>query len=142
MRYAVIQNGIVVNIILADPSFVLPGYTLVQLPDDSLVGIGWLYDGTNFTQPVPPAPAPVTPAPDVNGFSLAVMNQIGIASANALMRQYPLFNAALNAGNFAVASQVLALALSDTTITQDEYNSILAFAAQFNVPLSNPSEAE
>jgi hypothetical protein len=142
MRYAVIQNGVVVNIILADPSFALPGYTLVQLADDSPVGIGWLYDGANFTQPVPPSPAPFTPLPDVNGFSLAVMNQIGIDNANALMRQYPLFNAALDDGNFSVASQVLALALSDTAITQEEYNSILALAAQFNVPLSNPPEAE
>lgn len=45
MRMAVIENGIVTNIILAAPDF-LPN--LVPLADDSLVSIGWRYENGEF----------------------------------------------------------------------------------------------
>lgn len=59
MRYAVIKNGEVKNVILADQEFIdemsrndssLSG---VQLAEDSPVSIGYLYNGTDFAAPVP-----------------------------------------------------------------------------------------
>lgn len=60
MRYAVINNGDVVNVIEADDGFVLDGYTLV--PSD-IAGPGWTYDG-EFHPPAPePVPAPLSITP-------------------------------------------------------------------------------
>lgn len=56
MRYAIINDGVVENVILAQPGFTLPGKTLV--PTDT-AGPGWTWDGTTFSPPEPPPP----PAP-------------------------------------------------------------------------------
>jgi len=50
-RMAVVENGIVVNVIVYDPQ----GTWLPQ-PDQTLIehdraSIGWAYDGENFTDP-------------------------------------------------------------------------------------------
>lgn len=56
MRKAVIENGIVTNVIEAGPDFELPGKTLV---DAGNAGIGWTWDGETFTPPEPePEPIP------------------------------------------------------------------------------------
>jgi hypothetical protein len=56
MRCAVVENpsGIVTNIIIADPAIdpAPSGFLLIGLPDDSPVGIGWLWDGETFSNPV------------------------------------------------------------------------------------------
>jgi hypothetical protein len=60
MNYALIQGGIVINVIVWDgntetwapPSDV----SAVLLPAGSEVGIGWSYDGANFAPPSPPSP--------------------------------------------------------------------------------------
>jgi hypothetical protein len=60
MRCAVVQtsDNIVVNLIMADPSVdpAPEGTTLVGLPDNSLVSMGWIYapDTGQFTDPNPP----------------------------------------------------------------------------------------
>lgn len=54
MNYAVIDNGIVENIIVADEGFTIEGKTLV--PSDG-AAIGDTWDGSTFT---PPAPDPIT----------------------------------------------------------------------------------
>lgn len=62
MRCALIDtsSNIVVNLIMADPATdaAPEGGMLVGLPDDSPVAIGWLYDGTSFTDPNAPAEQP------------------------------------------------------------------------------------
>ena len=55
--YARIQNGTVIFVMGADPSTVFAPETaaeFVACPDD--VQGGWLYDGDEFTEPVPPPP--------------------------------------------------------------------------------------
>jgi hypothetical protein len=51
--YAVIDNGLVVNVILADSQEIAeqcnPGLTCVELTEGS--GIGWTYDGSTFIEP-------------------------------------------------------------------------------------------
>ena len=64
MKCALVQNNdeTVINLIVADPS-VYPapeGCTIIGIPDDSPVQIGWIYDPATgqFTDPNPPAPEP------------------------------------------------------------------------------------
>ena len=56
MRYAIIESGVVTNAVLADADYAA-SQGWVELPDGA--GIGWLYDGANFTAPFsPPIPVP------------------------------------------------------------------------------------
>ncbi len=48
MKAHIIENGVVVNTILVDSLDALPGVTLVEATEGS---IGWLFDGTVFTNP-------------------------------------------------------------------------------------------
>ncbi len=50
MRHAIVQGGIVVNVVLAEPEFAAEqGWVLA--PDE--VSTGWLYDGSSFSPPPP-----------------------------------------------------------------------------------------
>jgi len=58
-RYAIIENGLVANVVVADAEFAAQN-GWIACPD---AGPSWKYDGTNFTEPDPlPAPTPA-PAP-------------------------------------------------------------------------------
>lgn len=64
MKYAKIENGVITNTVVADAAFASE-HGLVELPtyiNDKAVGIGWKYDGANFTEP-DPVSAPVVVAP-------------------------------------------------------------------------------
>ena len=53
-RFAVCleYNLQVVNVIIAEDGDLAPlGTLLIPLPDDSPVGLGWTFDGQNFTAP-------------------------------------------------------------------------------------------
>ena len=55
MTYAIIENGTVVNAVLAEPDFAAEqGW--IELPPGA--GIGWSYDGKAFAPPVPPVKPP------------------------------------------------------------------------------------
>lgn len=59
MKYAVIQNGKVVNIAIATPE-VAAERGWIECPEG--VGIGWAYDGQTATPPVEiPKPEPTPP---------------------------------------------------------------------------------
>lgn len=55
MRYAVVANGIVENVIEAGPNFAIPGKALIELQEDQSAGPGDLWDGTEFTRPESPS---------------------------------------------------------------------------------------
>lgn len=58
MRYSVVENGVVTNTIIADESFV--GDDPRYIASDE-AGIGWAWDGAEFTPPdvvIPPGPEP------------------------------------------------------------------------------------
>jgi len=57
-RYAIIENGLVVNVVVGQPELT-PGQTLVECPG---AGPGWYYADGVFTEPVVVQPEP-TPAP-------------------------------------------------------------------------------
>ena len=54
MNWAILENGIVVNIIVADESFIEIHFPNAVNITDTTAGIGWTYDGEVFT--APPAP--------------------------------------------------------------------------------------
>jgi hypothetical protein len=54
-NYAVIKDGIVNNIIVADTKEIaetVTGLTCIEYTDENPAGIGWSYDGSVFTAPV------------------------------------------------------------------------------------------
>jgi hypothetical protein len=61
MRYAIIENGVVANVVLADAAFA-SAQGWVECPD---AGPGWSYASGVFTAPVPVEPAvPTAPTKD------------------------------------------------------------------------------
>jgi hypothetical protein len=52
MIFAVIKNNLVINTIVADQDFVDKVYPDAVKCNNS-VGIGWIWDGTNFIVPAP-----------------------------------------------------------------------------------------
>jgi hypothetical protein len=55
-QFAVINNNIVENIIIADTleiAEVVTGKTCVEYNDNNPAGIGWTYDGEKFVAPKP-----------------------------------------------------------------------------------------
>lgn len=60
-RYAVIENGIVTNVIKADAEFIREQGLLAVDVTEEFVDIGWLYNETTHQLSEPPKP---DPAPD------------------------------------------------------------------------------
>jgi hypothetical protein len=56
MRYAIVEGGIVSNVVLADAP------VESNWVETEEAGIGWLYDGSLFTSPAEPEPVPPTQA--------------------------------------------------------------------------------
>jgi hypothetical protein len=59
MNFAVIENNVVVNTIVAESKSVaeeFTGLTCVALSDSLRASIGWVYNGRTFTDPNPPTP--------------------------------------------------------------------------------------
>ncbi len=53
-NYAVIQNNIVTNIIVADSKEIaeeVTGLLCIEYTEENPVGIGWTWDGTSFINP-------------------------------------------------------------------------------------------
>jgi hypothetical protein len=54
-NYAVIKDNIVNNVIMADTKEIaetVTGLTCIEYTDENPAGIGWSYDGAEFTAPV------------------------------------------------------------------------------------------
>lgn len=85
-RYALVADGVVVNVILLDqPTDITPpnGHTLVLANDD--VSPGWEYDGNDFTNPNPPQepepPEPGTVPPRLVASALSIVVDNGDVAA-------------------------------------------------------------
>lgn len=65
-NYAVIKDGIVTNVIVAESQEIaesVTGLTCIEYQlEPGAPGIGWSYNGTDFTAPVIEEPAEETPA--------------------------------------------------------------------------------
>lgn len=82
MRYAIVTDGIVTSVVLADDAADAPGG--IPLTDGSSVGPHWDYDGTDFTAPAPVVALPqtiTTPYEFLNRFTMD--EQVGIELALA-----------------------------------------------------------
>ena len=85
MRYAIIESGVVTNAVLAEPDYAA-SQGWVALPDGA--GIGWLYDGANFTAP-PPAPIPVPAVVSMRQARLALLAAGHLSKVNAALAALP-----------------------------------------------------
>jgi len=58
MKYAVIENNLVVNIVEAESDFAaqMGWITYPEYINNQVVGIGWQYDGVNWTPPAETTP--------------------------------------------------------------------------------------
>jgi len=64
MKYAVIENNLVVNIVEAESDFAaqMGWITYPEYIDEKVVGIGWKFDGSSWTEPDPVVePTPSSP---------------------------------------------------------------------------------
>lgn len=71
MKKALIDNGIVTNVIRARPGFEVPGMNLIDCPDEC--GPGWLYVDGEFT--APPEPEPVVQPPSETAVILEALKR-------------------------------------------------------------------
>ncbi len=83
MRYAEIEDGVVINVALADPEV---ADERGWVPADDTVGIGWTYDGEEFAPP----PSPALPVPEAVQMAQARLALLGAGKLSAV-------DAALNA---------------------------------------------
>jgi hypothetical protein len=63
-NFAVIENDVVVNVIIADNKQIaetITGLTCIEYADVHDAGIGWAYNGTKFIKPTLPTPRLLTP---------------------------------------------------------------------------------
>jgi hypothetical protein len=69
--HAVVENGFVVNVVVADQAFMDKWYPgSVDITGmDPMPGIGWAYDGTTFKPPEPELPPIPIPKPPIVVFS-------------------------------------------------------------------------
>lgn len=74
MKYAIIENGAVVNVALADEPLA------DNWNEAGIAQIGWLYDGQTFTPP-PPEPEPVPDAVSMRQARLALSRNGLLANA-------------------------------------------------------------
>lgn len=77
-RYAIIENGIVANVVMADAELAAQN-GWIECPN---AGPGWLYDGQTFTAP-PPTAAPI-PEPEPTKEQLLAQLQVLQAQIQAL----------------------------------------------------------
>ena len=64
-NYAVIKDGFVNNVIIAETKEIaemVTGLTCIEYTNEDHIGIGWSYDGAEFTAPVVEEPTEETPA--------------------------------------------------------------------------------
>lgn len=85
MQYAIIENGVVANAIVADAEFAA-SIGAVELPEHA--GIGWTYDGTTWTAPVP-APAPVPAVASMRQARLALLQAGKLQDVDAAIAALP-----------------------------------------------------
>lgn len=84
MDYGLIESGVVTNVAVWETD---PGAPWVALPEEVVVAIGWSYDGSVFTPPVVPDPAPrtlLTQAEWIESWTAAEWRQLKRAASGAL----------------------------------------------------------
>jgi hypothetical protein len=85
MKFAIIENGIVINIALADPEYAeSQGWIEVN----GNAGIGWLYVDGKFVEP-PPAPIPVPQQITMRQARLELLNVGKLDDVDAALASIP-----------------------------------------------------
>lgn len=85
MQYAILTNGRVTNVIVADPE-VAATIGAVECPEG--VGIGWSYDGKTWSAPAP-APVPVPTVVSMRQARLALLQAGKLQDVDAAIAALP-----------------------------------------------------
>ena len=85
MQYAILTNGRVTNVIVADPE-VAATIGAVECPEG--VGIGWTYDGTTWAAPAP-EPIPVPTVASMRQARLALLQAGKLADVTTAINALP-----------------------------------------------------
>lgn len=88
MRKAIIENGTVTNIIVADEQFTIPGAMMVPVADNDPVFAGCLYRDGVFVPP-PPAPPVVPQTVSMRQARLALLGAGLLAKVDQLVANLP-----------------------------------------------------
>lgn len=68
MKYAIIKNNVVVNVIVAEQDFIDEHYPdAILLDNESNAGIGYIYENNKFIEPEIIEAEEVTPTPALEG---------------------------------------------------------------------------
>lgn len=89
--YADIQNGVVANLIMADPDYAL-SKSLVLVPPNIRPSLGWVFNNGIFVEPEPPQPPPaVVPQSVMRGQfkRVLILSDIPTASVQAVIDAIP-----------------------------------------------------
>jgi len=113
MIYAQILSGSVQNLIVLTDTSLIPSFsagfdyfieidTLIPMP-----GIGWSYDGTNFTGPTPPTvtPAPLNQQYTPEEYGQLLINQFTAANKERDLTSTQVFALAQNLGPYYILLQ-------------------------------------
>jgi hypothetical protein len=143
MRKALIENGVVTNVIEADEGFTIEGKTLVEAGTAS---IGWLWDGETISAPQPPMPtATEVIAERARRFELGFDYDFGDARGVHHIGTTPedlagwdevttLSNALINLSNGSATIDIVTNT-GPATVTATEWQSILIAAGTFRQPI-------
>lgn len=77
MEYSIVENGVVINVVIADTALAANWY-------EGNHGIGALFDGVTFTQPPQPTPKPIPQTPIRITSKLEYMNRFTDAELAAI----------------------------------------------------------
>lgn len=140
MRYAIVDtDGLVTNVIEWDgeTEFTAPEGCALVLDAAAVASPGDRHDSGNFVKQVVPEP---TPTPSVNEFLRVAMGSFcpdpvqSLLRGNMVLAAWPTFTRALDAGNWAIARQVLDLALATTSISQQEHDTLETLMTEHDIP--------
>lgn len=111
-RYAIILNGTVKNIIVADDAPTMPGRTVVRLSSGQAISPGDSYDGATFT--------PRVPTPTEARYAAAVARLVGGRPQLRALRDQATANTGITIANVAQAQTAIRqIAVGMATLAQN-----------------------
>lgn len=137
MRYAVIRQGFVVNVIAADAAFA-ESIGAILCPDD--VAVGWSHDGQAFSPPAAPALDRTKLVAEIDDAVAAIYTRVGRFSEEYKLREAHALAFQASGHTGAVPRQIAAYATPAGLTPEQATTVVLAQAAQLRGALDTLGE--